>query len=69
MTTDEARALATSDIEQFFMKFNQGLSGMSAQELTQALDAVNLSDIRVTNTLARLQRGHRQVQKCLQPCC
>ena len=65
MTTEEAKALAGSNIEEFFLKFNQGLSGMSAQELTQALDAVNLSDIRVTNTLARLSSNMDVVNKSM----
>ena len=65
MTTEEAKSLASSNIEQFFLKFNQGLSGMSAQELTQALDSVNLSDIRVTNTLARLSSNMDVVNKSM----
>ncbi len=66
MGVEEAKALANTDIEGFFLRFNQGLSGMSAQELTQALDAVNLSDIRVTNTLARLSSNLDVVNKSLE---
>ena len=65
MTTDQAKALADTNIEEFFLKFNQGLSGMSAQELTAALDSVNLSDIRVTNTLARLSSNMDVVNKSM----
>lgn len=65
MGVEEARALANTNIEEFFLRFNQGLSGLSAQELTQALDSVQLSDIRVTNTLARLSSNLDVVNKSL----
>lgn len=55
-TTEEAKRLATVDMETFFNKFLAGLSGMDTQQLTLALDALNLSDIRVTNTLTRLSQ-------------
>jgi TP901 family phage tail tape measure protein len=53
-TSSEARNLAQSDLQGFFKQLLVGLSGMSSGELTTALDALNLSDIRVTNTLSRL---------------
>lgn len=56
-TTEEATRLATTDIETFFNKFLAGLGGMNTQQLTQALDALSLSDIRVTNTLTRLSQN------------
>lgn len=55
-TTEEAQRLATVDMETFFNKFLTGLSGMDTQQLTLALDALSLSDIRVTNTLTRLSQ-------------
>jgi len=56
-TTEEASRLATTDIETFFNKFLAGLGSMDTQQLTSALDALNLSDIRVTNTLTRLSQN------------
>lgn len=56
-TTEEATRLATTDIETFFNKFLAGLGTMDTQQLTQALDALSLSDIRVTNTLTRLSQN------------
>jgi TP901 family phage tail tape measure protein len=66
MTTDEAKALADSNIEEFFLKFTKGLSGMSAQQLTLALDTLQLADIRVTNTLARLSSNQDVVNATLE---
>jgi TP901 family phage tail tape measure protein len=54
MTKEQATQLATTDIQTFFDKFLVGLSSMDTAGLTQSLDRLNLSDIRVTNTLARL---------------
>ncbi len=56
-TTEEASRLATTDIETFFNKFLAGLGSMDTQQLTSALDALSLSDIRVTNTLTRLSQN------------
>lgn len=53
-TTQQAKDLAQSDLQGFFGELLVGLQGLSSGELTAALDALNLSDIRVTNTLARL---------------
>jgi TP901 family phage tail tape measure protein len=54
MSTDAAANLAKTDMGSFFTKFVEGLSGLDSQQLTTTLDAINLSDIRVTNTIARL---------------
>jgi TP901 family phage tail tape measure protein len=54
LTTARAKDLAQSDLQGFFGELLVGLQGLSSGELTAALDALNLSDIRVTNTLARL---------------
>lgn len=54
VTTGEARQLASTDMETFFMKFITGLQGMDITTLTGTLDALNLSDVRVANTLSRL---------------
>ena len=64
-TRDEAKALAETDMETFFNKFLNGLSGMDASQLTQSLDNMNLSDIRVTNTLARLSDNMDVVNKSM----
>ena len=56
-TTEEASRLATTDIETFFNKFLAGLGSLDAQQLTSTLDALSLSDIRVTNTLTRLSQN------------
>jgi TP901 family phage tail tape measure protein len=53
-SAEQAKALADTDLNKFFNDFVAGLSGMSSGQLTQTLDALSLSDIRVTNTLARL---------------
>lgn len=57
MTAKEAKNLAQSDLQGFFGQLLVGLQGMSSGELTAALDALNLSDIRVTNTLSRLSKN------------
>ena len=64
-TRDEAQNLAKTDMETFFNKFLNGLSGMDASQLTQSLDAMSLSDIRVTNTLARLSDNMDVVRKSM----
>ena len=64
-TRDEAKKLAETDMETFFNKFLNGLSGMDASQLTQSLDNMNLSDIRVTNTLARLSDNMDVVTKSM----
>jgi len=66
MGRDEAKALAETDIETFFTKFLTGLSSMDASQLTQSLDAMSLSDIRVTNTLARLSDNMDVVSKSME---
>ena len=57
MTADEASNLAKQDMGKFFLSLNKGLEGMNPQQLTSALDSLNLSDVRVTNTLARLSNN------------
>lgn len=54
MTSEEAANLARTDMSGFFDRFVQGLQGLNPQQITQALDALSLSDQRVTNTLSRL---------------
>lgn len=56
-STEEATRLAQSDMESFFTMFVNGLSSLDAGQLTTTLDALNLADIRVTNTLTRLSRN------------
>ncbi len=65
MGRDQAKLLAETDIETFFTKFLTGLSSMDASQLTQSLDAMSLSDIRVTNTLARLSDNMDVVSKSM----
>lgn len=57
MSVEAASQLATTDIQTFFDKFLLGLSSLDTAGLTASLDALNLSDIRVTNTLARLSNN------------
>jgi TP901 family phage tail tape measure protein len=66
ISAEEAKALAGSSIEQFFLQLTKGLSGLSAQELTTALDSLQLADIRVTNTLARLATNQDVVNATLE---
>ena len=62
-STEEAANLAKTDMSGFFNRFIQGLQGMDPQNLTLALDALNLSDQRVTNTLTRLASNFNVVQQ------
>lgn len=64
-TTEEATKLAGTDMQSFFTQLLQGLSGMDSSQLTSTLDALNLSDIRVTNTLARLSDNMDVVNKSM----
>lgn len=57
VTASQAKNLAETNIQAFFTQMLQGMSGMSSGELTQALDSINLADIRVTNTLSRLSKN------------
>lgn len=54
ITAQEAGQLAQTDMSAFFDKFLDGLSGLNPQQLTATLDALGLSELRVTNTLTRL---------------
>lgn len=54
VSAEEASTLAQTDMSGFFDAFVQGLQGMNPQQITVALDALNLADQRVTNTLTRL---------------
>jgi TP901 family phage tail tape measure protein len=64
-TRDEAKVLAETDMQTFFTRFLNGLSSMDASQLTASLDAMSLSDIRVTNTLARLSDNMDVVSKSM----
>lgn len=66
ISADEARNLATSNMEGFFTQFVQGLSNLDVTSLTNALDSLNLSDIRVTNTLTRLSRNTELVASTME---
>jgi TP901 family phage tail tape measure protein len=59
MTAEEMQALIQTEggMDKYFTTFLQGLEGMDATQLTSTLDALNLSDIRVTNTLTRLSQN------------
>lgn len=65
VTADEAKRLAQSDMQTFFTKFVNGLSGIDSTQLTTVLDQLNLADIRVTNTLTRLSRNTDLVAETL----
>ena len=56
-TTAETQKLAETNIQGFFQQLLDGFSGMSTGQFTAALDALSLSDIRVTNTLTRLSEN------------
>ena len=57
VTKEEAIGLANNNMQQFFDTFIAGLSRIDPSQLTSALDAMNLSDIRVYNVSARLARN------------
>lgn len=57
VTAAQAKNLAQTDQQAFFQQLIQGLSSLNSGELTSALDAMELSDIRVTNTLTRLSKN------------
>lgn len=65
VTVEQAQELAQTDQQQFFQNLLQGLSSLDSGELTAALDAMNLSDIRVTNTLTRLSKNLNVVNSSL----
>jgi TP901 family phage tail tape measure protein len=58
VTTAQANKLASTDMETFFNMFIDGMAKVSASggptAITAQLDALNLSDVRITNTVARL---------------
>ena len=57
VSIEEAQRLAQTDVQSFFSKFIGGLSRLDNTSLTSTLDALNLSELRVTNTLTRLSRN------------
>ena len=59
MSAEGVQALLATEggMETYFQKFLEGLSGLNTQQLTSALDALSLSDIRVVNTLTRLSQN------------
>jgi TP901 family phage tail tape measure protein len=63
VSVEEAKSLATTDMPGFFDKFVKGMQGMDPGQMTQALDALNLSELRVTNTLTRLASNYNVVAK------
>lgn len=54
VSREQAQNLATTDMGSFFNKFIFGLSNLNPQQLTDALAALDLNELRVTNTLTRL---------------
>lgn len=65
VTAEQAKALAQTDQQAFFQQLIQGLSSLNSGQLTAALDAISLSDIRVTNTLTRLSKNLNVVNSSL----
>lgn len=57
VSTEEATRLAKTDVQTFFTQFLTGLSQLDNTSLTTTLDELNLSELRVTNTLTRLSRN------------
>jgi len=65
VTVDQAKNLAQTNQQAFFQQLIQGLSSLDSGQLTAALDAMELSDIRVTNTLTRLSKNMNVVNASL----
>jgi TP901 family phage tail tape measure protein len=63
ITAEEAGSLARTDMSAFFNMFLEGLSTLDTQQLTQSLDALGLSELRVTNTLTRLSSNLNVVRE------
>jgi TP901 family phage tail tape measure protein len=63
ITSEEAGQLALTDMSGFFDRFLDGLSGLNPQQLTATLDALGLSELRVTNTLTRLSTQLDEVRE------
>lgn len=58
VSAEEAKNLANTDMAGFFDKFIKGMQGMDPAQMTATLDALNLSELRVTNTLTRLSANY-----------
>lgn len=65
VTAEQAKNLAQTNQQAFFQQLIQGLSALDSGQLTATLDALELSDIRVTNTLTRLSKNLNVVNKSL----
>jgi TP901 family phage tail tape measure protein len=63
VTAEEASSLAQTNVSGFFDQFIEGLSTLNPQQLTATLDALSLSELRVTNTLTRLSQNLNVVRK------
>lgn len=59
MSAKDVQALLSQEggVDKFFNLFITNLGRLNPQQLTSTLDALNLSDIRVTNTLTRLSQN------------
>lgn len=53
-TTAQAKTLAATDMEAFFMQLVAGLAQFDSASLTGVLDELNLNELRVTNVLTKL---------------
>lgn len=65
VTAEQAKNLSQTNQQAFFQQLIQGLSSLDSGQLTAALDAMELSDIRVTNTLTRLSKNMNVVNASL----
>ena len=54
ITAEKAKVLAETDMQGFFNQLISGLSRYNPQDLTTALDDLNLNELRVTNVLTKL---------------
>lgn len=63
LSSEEAARLAQTDMSGFFNRFIASMQNMDTTSMTQALDALGLSDVRVTNTLTRLAENFDLVQE------
>ena len=63
ITSAQAKTLAETDMEGFFMQLIRGLERYNPQQLTTALDDLNLNELRVTNVLTKLSGNFDEVTR------
>lgn len=63
ITSNEAKKLAETNMEGFFLQLLNGLGSLDPRELTTALDTLNLNELRVTNVLTKLSANFDEVTR------